>query len=168
MKNFKRFKRIGNLALILSLMLTTAPDTFARHSTKHSVILGGGASHDVPSPFQYQKNKYELADGEVYSLFGSITLLPSLSSDPRRQKAYFAVNLDDHPYLANINRVKSPLYLIEDAPENWIKWNGRSITLLCMAHGRILFTTQGPHYAIQLEPIEATESCLLNPSMSSD
>jgi hypothetical protein len=159
-----------SIAIIVQLLslhtafATTHPET---------VILGGGSGHDVPTPFQLTQTKFELADGELYSLVGTITFAPApapyivqsalqrpsytqyYNTSAKKLRPYFSINLENHPWIANAKRIDSPLYFIESTSEKWKEWEDTSVNLLCRAHGRILLTSHGPEYAIQLEPIDA-------------
>lgn len=120
---------------------------------RDEIILGGSGGHDVPTPFQVRKTKFELADGEIYSLVGTLVIAPSYKGDSKKLRPYFSINLDSHPLLANANRVASPLYMIEGSADYLNKWEGESINILCQAHGRILVTDKGFEYAIHLVPL---------------
>ncbi|MEO5970092.1 MAG: hypothetical protein ABIQ95_09205 [Bdellovibrionia bacterium] len=159
-----------NLSIAIAIQLFSLHTGFARD---RNIIHGGGGGHDVPTPFQLTQTKFELADGELYSLVGTIVFAPPpvalvyqselqrpsytqfYGTNPKKLHPYFSIDLENHPWIANAKRVDSPLYYIEGTSNNWKKWEGTSVNLLCRANGRILLTSNGPEYAIQLEPIDA-------------
>lgn len=112
-------------------------------------VLGGGAAFGrggdggVPSPFVETSNrKVELADGEMYTLFGKVVFD---SSDV----PFFWVDLKKHPWLANKKRAVTPFYRLMGSREEWREYNEQSIQLICIAKAMMV----GGKYEIELTPL---------------
>jgi hypothetical protein len=171
MKKIKKLVHFNFLIAIAiqlgSLQPVSAQSAASQTEDKIDVILGGGSGHDVPTPFQITQTRFELADGETYSLVGTIVFIPTpLGSEAEflQLRPYFSLNLKNHPLLANAKRVISPLYLIQGNVEKWKKWESRSVNLLARAHGKVHLTSKGLEYFIYLEEIDVEAFSYVCPS----
>src|SRR6202022_3622174 len=96
---------MGKLKLgILGILLVGVAGA-ASADTTCSLPPGGGG---VPNPFTNINQHVELAVGEMYSLVGTVV---TKSSVP-----YLAIDLKEHPWLANGVRKQDPYYQLEG---NW-------------------------------------------------
>lgn len=102
--------------------------------------LGGG--NDGPSPFNGLNSKVELADGELYSLFGTVVFMNGYP--------FFNVDLKAHPWLANSKRAKMPYYQLEGSADFWKKYENSRIRFFCIAHSHIIQVQGGMDYVITL------------------
>jgi hypothetical protein len=105
-----------------------------------------GTGHDVPSPFGTANQKVELADGEIYVLFGRVLILG--------EKPFFEVDFGAHPWLANEKRKADPYYDLEWSTATWKALDGQKVQLTVKAHGHIMTgPTQTAQYILSLEPL---------------
>lgn len=115
----------------------------------------GGSGGEVPNPFSNVNQKVELADGESYLLVGRVIID---SSD--RDLVYLAVDLKEHPWLANAKRKADPFYLIEASGRTWRKYDGLRVKITAEAKMYVVGSEKrGFHTLMSLlptkEPVEA-------------
>jgi hypothetical protein len=121
--------------LILGILLSTVMLTGA------AFAKGGGGG--VPSPFVESSNRrVELADGEMYTLQGKVVF-------DSNDVAFFWVDLEKHPWLANAHRQQNPYYRLIGSKDQWREYNEKSIQLICIARG----VTTADGYEIQLSAV---------------
>ncbi|MCM2323942.1 MAG: hypothetical protein NDJ90_11840 [Oligoflexia bacterium] len=141
------------LAGLLGGMAAHATAVDLAHDCRPGTVChsAGGGSGEVPTPFDAVNQKVELADGEAYMLFGSVALVPFDDGFGERWKAYFEVDLKEHPWLGGEKRAKNPFYPLEGPINYWKQFRGMRIRLACDAKG-VIITNEGaaPEYIIQL------------------
>jgi hypothetical protein len=114
---------------------------------------GGGGGNDVPTPFDVRNQKFELADGEIYVLFGRVIIGPSVYGDISQKVPYLKVDLQKQGWLGNFQRREFPYYPIEADLKEWSLWEQKEVKVICKARGRIVWNNSQPQYVIYLEPI---------------
>ena len=156
------------LLLLLGLALLISGDRFERlASASASADSGrtelaslspmpfGGGPGEVPTPFEVNQ-LVELADGEQYVLAGRLVT-------QRTGRVVFRVDLQQHPWLANSRRVKSPFYPIDNAGgillDKYVD-SGADIRMRVMARIAIVGTCGSPTVQLRVlpmsEPVPAT------------
>ena len=109
----------------------------------------GGGGIDVPTPFQcVPAVKFELAEGEVYHLIGTVVFMAQ--SEHSKRKPYLKLNLAAQPWLASTKRVHFPYYQLEGNPHLWKNRMGLEVEQAFKAHGHIVPTENGHEYVISL------------------
>lgn len=122
----------------------------------------GGGSGEVPTPLITYNQKVELADGEPYTLLGKIHIV--------RGQAYFEVDLEEHPWLANTKRKASPFYPLLGTAAYWSKFEGQNVKVVAEAQGQVEAPTQTEpkhHYVISLQPLADPVTLSEQPEASS-
>jgi len=122
-----------------------------RHGECVVETKGGGG--EVPVPFGLNQ-KAELATDELYVLMGKILIYSQKGMEPR---AFFQIDLQDHPWLASEKRINYPYYPIEGSAYTWKSYAGRKVKLMARAHGKIVTVSGKLEYVIFLEPIQSPE-----------
>jgi|GEM_PF-2904152 len=118
--------------------------------TGFSSTLRGG-DHGGPSPFEGMNQRFELADGEYYTLYGTIMIAPSANG--QSPQAYLRVDLTREHWLASSRRIEMPFYPIEGDVSFWQKYEHRTVKFPCQAEGKIVTGSDGQaHYYIFLRP----------------
>lgn len=101
---------------------------------------GGGG---VPSPFSDNSNrKVELADGEMYALYGKVVY-------DSFDIPYLWVDLSKHAWLANQQRRQNPFYRLLGQRDQWRGYEEKSVQLICIAH----VVSNGGQIEIELAPV---------------
>lgn len=109
---------------------------------------GGG---EIPSPFSLN-TKFELADGELYSLLGRVLL-----KEPGH--AFFEVDTRFQPWLSH-NKASggNRIYPIKGFTDCWLRYKDTSVRLTFRAKGRIITNEfEMPTYEIFLEVLTEPE-----------
>ena len=114
--------------------------------SEYACIEPEGPGGEVPDPHLSSNSKVELADGEVYTLFGTVFF--GHDGNP-----YMEVDLKKHPWLANARRKANPIYPLEGQHGFWMQFNGSKIRFTCRAHGVIVDVRGNPEYVIGLQPM---------------
>lgn len=113
----------------------------------------GGGGNDVPTPFDFRGQKFELADGELYVLAGKVIISSSVFEDSGQKMAYLQIDLDKQGWLAGFQRREFPYYPLEADPRDWTAFEQKEVRILVKAHGRIIGNGNQAQYVIYLEPI---------------
>jgi hypothetical protein len=121
---------------------------------------GGGGGHgggEVPNPLLTLNQHVELAPGEFYSLYGTIV---AGSDNPNATAAsavpMFAVDLQQHPWLANVQRVRAPYYYLTGGWPFWSRYIQKRVIITAQA--RITYVTRpnGDRYSeIALQVVDS-------------
>ncbi len=80
---------------------------------------------EIPWPFSASNQVVELSNGDRYVLMGWVNFR---NGNPR-----FAVDLEEHPWLANSRRKLDPSYSLLGAPSYWRAYEGQKIQLRAVA-----------------------------------
>jgi hypothetical protein len=88
---------------------------------------GGGG--EIPTPFGVANRTAELADGEPYTLFGTIVY--------RQGLAYLQVDFSAHPWLGSVGRRANPYYLIESVDPGLHELEHKTVKILAIARQRL-------------------------------
>ena len=108
---------------------------------------GGGEGSERPWPLEWRKTRFELADGEFYTLIGTIYA--------EGGKAYFVVDTSRQPWLANKRRMeKEGAYSLTVKKSVVEAFAGRLVKLRVGARGAIRTTTAAGAYEITLRAME--------------
>ena len=132
-------------------LVTSADYSFVSPCNEDCYKVTGG---DVPIPFGANR-QVELADGEVYVLFGTIRYAPSFFTKSK-SVPYLEVDLDAHPWLANERRKLFPYYpFILTGNQKLKVGTGVRVKVQARARAFIVIDKQNSHkYLLGLEPIE--------------
>jgi hypothetical protein len=107
----------------------------------------GGPGTERPWPLEWRKTRFELADGEFYTLIGTISA--------EGGKAYFIVDTARQPWLANKRRMEKegayPLTVKKAVVDTFA---GRLVKLRVGARGAIRANTTAGAYEITLRAME--------------
>ena len=105
----------------------------------------------IPTPFEASNQHVELADGENYFLLGRV-VFGSDPASPLHYVAYFEVDLKEHPWLANKNRIKNPVYRLQGGVNYWKQFRGIRVKLPCTAETAIVMNSSSVklEYVIEL------------------
>jgi hypothetical protein len=112
---------------------------------------GGG---EIPNPLLTINQHVELAAGEFYTLYGTVIAgSESPHSTAANAVPMFAVDLQQHPWLANVQRVRAPYYYLTGGWPFWSRYLQRRVILTAQA--RITFITRPngdryPEIALQI------------------
>ena len=123
------------------------------------VSFGGGGEvcaaegHDVPTPFEAVNQRFELADGEIYLLKGTVATASVWVEGREKEVPYLVLNLKDYPFLANARRVEAPYYPIEGDIIEWSEQKGRQVKLSFRAKSKVFASRSGYQQVIFLEPM---------------
>ena len=114
---------------------------------------GGGG---VPTPFAVNQH-VELAIGEFYSLYGTII---AGSDSPNATSAnavpMFAVDLEQHPWLANAQRARAPYYYLTGGWPFWTPYLQKRVLLTAQAKAIYITKPNGDRIVeIGLEPADS-------------
>jgi hypothetical protein len=136
------------LLQITAMGVMIGPSAFAK---------GGGGN--IPSTLLDVANtRVELADGEVYSLYGQVVF-------KKDGLPYLKVDLKKEAWLASNRRQADPYYLLAGDEDVWHKYEGVRVQYLCFAAGVIRNGYFGPEYRLLLKPInESPEDSMLSTS----
>lgn len=116
----------------------------------------GGGGGEIPTPFEAYNQKVELADGEAYVLVGRVVIdnIAPDGSTSERMRAFFEIDLNEHPWLGNTKRKMRPFYPLEGAVSTWRRYNGMRVKLPCIAVGGVVYTPgQQAEYVIWLRKV---------------
>ena len=86
--------------------------------------------HEVPTPFAAANQKFEMADGESYVLWGQVVFIndvPHLKGD-----------LELAPWLATVKRKAFPFYRLEGSARYWQPFEGEKVRVWATARGRVV------------------------------
>ncbi len=145
-------KKMG-LALLLCFWLSLSMGiTGAAGETGHGT-MNGGEGHDVPTPFEMVNQRFELAEGEIYALVGTVTLAYNYTDSGFKADPYLVLDLKKMGWLASAKRIEAPYYLLEGSSAQWGHYQGRRIKILAKARGNIISEKYKPEYILSLEPI---------------
>jgi hypothetical protein len=128
------------------LLISTVIVAFGICIAEAKTVKGGG-SGDIPTPLLNSANRaVELADGEHYVLIGQVLYWNDMP--------WFEVDLNEQPWLASANRVKSPFYPLEGSHDYWLKYQNRRVKIVVGATGAVQTTASGGLvYSIHLFPL---------------
>jgi hypothetical protein len=134
-----------------AILVTVFSAAMASADVDPEPVRGGGG--EIPTPFS-SNQKVELADGEIYSLVGTVKLYGG--------EAYFEIDFAQHPWLASAKRQSSPYYALSNPIDYWRKFEGAKLRLSVEAQGEIVLGQEaGPRYSIRLqllaEPVPCTD-----------
>jgi hypothetical protein len=101
---------------------------------------------DIPLPLMETNQRAELADGEQYTLVGTILA--------EQDQVYLEVNFEEHPWLRSARRARNPYYPIGPIDGGWEKFTGKSIQIQVMARGFIVLNGTKGRYGIWLTPLK--------------
>lgn len=149
---------ILDLFFVLTLVLGSGPRRGIAHANGNiessMITYSAGDGHRVPTPFDTANRRFELADGEVYLLYGTVVLLPSLVNDSGTLTPYLNIDFQRASWLKNAKRSQTPYYRLRESSFRWDDWNNNKKNILVKAHGEVIQEKNGIHeYEISLEPI---------------
>ncbi|MFL5815356.1 MAG: hypothetical protein ACJ763_17400 [Bdellovibrionia bacterium] len=102
---------------------------------------GGHGGGEVPNPLLTINQHVELAPGEFYSLYGTIV---AGSDNPNATSAtsvpMFAIDLQQHPWLANVQRARAPYYYLTGGWPFWSRYLQKRV--LVTAQARITYVNR--------------------------
>lgn len=137
-----------NIYLFLSLFICNGLNpAFAQPGKNPSP-----AGEEVPFPFEEVNRRVELADGEAYFLVGEIIW------NQVQSMYYFQVDLLQHPWLANLKRMKDPTYPLLSGLHNWERFAKKRVRLYVKARGIV----EEGEYLIALQGIRDHEPMEFN------
>ena len=108
----------------------------------------GGTGSEIPTPFDLNR-RVELADGEEYLLVGKIVFKTIATVDGIRVRPYFAVDLNQHPWLASAKRKEMPFYPLSAPYARWKTFDGVRVKMSSIARGRI--TADNPRGGVEYQ-----------------
>lgn len=123
------------LLMIIVLGLSHPASAF---SGAENQAYSPGTGHEVPTPFGIGNRKYELANGQIYTLVGRVNW------------PYFLVDLSRHPLLVSHGKLTKE-YLLEGSESEWKEMQHDYVKLTFRAHGKIFLEGSKPTYKITLE-----------------
>jgi hypothetical protein len=100
--------------------------------------FSGGEGHEVPTPFGITNRRFELSNGELYTLAGRV------------KWPHFIVDLSRHPFLSSTGKLTKE-YLLEGSESQWKDMEYSYVRLTFKAHGKVFYEGNKPHYRISLE-----------------
>lgn len=113
-------------------------------------IQPGGGGHgggEVPNPLLTLNQHVELAAGEFYSLYGTVI---AGSGSPNATAAtsvpMFAVDLEQHPWLANVQRARAPYYYLTGGWPFWSRYLQHRVVLTAQARITYITRPNGDRY----------------------
>ncbi len=127
----------------------------------------GGGGGEVPS---LQVNQHvELAIGEYYSLYGTVVAGSENSSGTSMNSVpMFAVDLQQHPWLASAYRVRSPYYYLPGSWATWGRYLNKRVLLTAQAQAVWVTRPNGDRViGISLLPVDAGAVTPTAPSLTS-
>ncbi len=154
------------LVLVLVGFLGVAPVASAkcrhvgiRHDDRNEVQHGsrGGGGEEIPTPLS-SNDRVELADGEQYLLVGQVVIRSIYdvtgNGNALVEKAFFEVDLIEHPWLANSKRRTDPGYPLDGPTAYWYKFQKMRVKVSVQAQGRILTSeSHNSEYVIGLKAL---------------
>jgi len=149
----KKLFELGLLGLVLSFssigLAGSAVEICPSGACKN---IDGG---EIPTPFEGLNRTVELADGESYVLTGWIHHEKKPGNGAGQGRAFFEIDLEQHPWLASQRRKADPNYPLQVAGSQWRAFDGVRVRILCKAVGRIdLDRSGGAKYVLTLVPNE--------------
>jgi hypothetical protein len=114
----------------------------------HPGAGGHGGGGEIPNPLLSINQHVELAVGEFYSLIGTVI---AGSDNPNATAAnsvpMFAVDLQQHPWLANVQRVRSPYYFLSGGWPFWGRYLQKRVLITVQARVTLITRPNGDRYS---------------------
>lgn len=115
---------------------------------------GHGGGGEIPNPLLTVNQHVELAPGEFYTLIGTVMAgSDNLNATAANSVPMFVVDLREHPWLANVRRVRSPYYFLTGGWPFWSRYLQKRV--IVTAQARITYQTRQngeryPEIALQI------------------
>ena len=117
-----------------------------------------GCCGDSPIPFATLNKRVELADGEFYELYGTVSIIDG--------QAFFSIDYTKLPTLQNDKRKLNPYYPLYGETQSgfWNSYDGVSVKIYVQANAQVLKIASGIYdYVISLkslsDPTTTYNSC---------